>query len=308
MKNEYKKIFDSVKPDEELLDKVLNKTDKKPFVPNKKIIAAALAFIFIIAGGGYGISNYGQRNSNDEIIIQKENESHIGGVLVAYASTNEIVDINEINISEMPAFYNITVIDYNSPKSVQEEKLKRYNSFYSEISDEIEREAEDGKGIFVRQGSSGGDDFNIKYCSVGSFILDINDYSNVENITVSNSSKYGEVVLSFQPDESTGIVFNHSNSVSATGAQLQASKDSGLFTKGIGEYEINTGYDICWQHSHELWNAIDENAGFDLSGIQDSIEFTVNFKDGTAAKSIIKLSFDKNGNMFLENGGYELIK
>lgn len=58
MKKEYKELFDTIKPDGELMYDTFNKADKKKnatgFVP-RRIVAAALVMAVLVVGGGFGI-------------------------------------------------------------------------------------------------------------------------------------------------------------------------------------------------------------------------------------------------------------
>ncbi len=58
MKKEYKELFDTIKPDSELMYDTFNKADEKKnttgFVP-RKVMAAALVMAVLVVGGGFGI-------------------------------------------------------------------------------------------------------------------------------------------------------------------------------------------------------------------------------------------------------------
>lgn len=58
MKKEYKELFDTIKPDSELMYDTFNKADKNKkspaFMP-RKVVAAALVMAVLVVGGGFGI-------------------------------------------------------------------------------------------------------------------------------------------------------------------------------------------------------------------------------------------------------------
>ncbi len=58
MKKEYKELFDTIKPDRELMYDTLNKADenkKSPAFMPRKVVAAALVMAVLVVGGGFGI-------------------------------------------------------------------------------------------------------------------------------------------------------------------------------------------------------------------------------------------------------------
>lgn len=88
MKKEYNELFETIVPDEKLINKVLDKVDSKrkiPFSP-KKFIAVAVALVLVIAGG-FGIYRTSLVDAdNDEGTTQQPKLSF---PIIAYAKENE---------------------------------------------------------------------------------------------------------------------------------------------------------------------------------------------------------------------------
>lgn len=97
MKKEYKELFSTVVPSEEIKDKVLNRAvgKKKPVFSAKKIVAAVAAFA-VIAGGSFGIYRiYSARSAGSEYSQHFSAPSDFS--IVAYAQNNreEVVTIQD---------------------------------------------------------------------------------------------------------------------------------------------------------------------------------------------------------------------
>jgi len=300
MKKEYKQIYNEIKPSDELLDKVLDTADRK--MPNhlpRKIIAGALCFALLVLGSGAGL-NYLSENSSSNRISQ-------GGILVAYAGTDKAVRLDDIKLSEMPVLYHITIVNKNASEEEIHGKYAEFGKIKNEIYNKTEKIGKTGKGISGGSGQTGGANSVFLYCDAGRFMLDLDDYSDVEALTVSNESIYGSVLMEVGSldDYDYMDTFREAHSVTVTGEELQASKDLGWYSSGLGKYEINKGYTINWTHSMELEAAAEENPEFDLTQIKDRMVFEVLYKDGDVTKAAVDISFDKNGNMMLQDGGVE---
>lgn len=113
MKKEYKELFDTIKPDSELMYDTLNKADEKKnttgFVP-RRIAAAALVMAVLVVGGGFGIHQL----TAPKMIEPGENTT--GTVddlpssdfftITAFASDDENAEIKTLSPDD------ITLIDY----------------------------------------------------------------------------------------------------------------------------------------------------------------------------------------------------
>lgn len=318
MKKEFREVYENIKPDEELLMRALDLTDKK--APKQKHIArrviSCILCLAVFVGAGVGVRGSLLQKSVEKMpeteFEVKESRIAKGGVLVAYAQTNDVVRLNDnLKLSEMPLFGNITIIDLNAPQSEIDEKNAYFENIKKDIEAEFERLGNEGKGIGLRQGGAPLENVQIRRIFMGEFLLDLpDDYSEIETLKIYNISEYAEVVLSINTDsdDDFSVEHCHSHSVEATGEELEFSKSSGLFEKGIGEYKMNTGYEITWNISYEFSQAVEANPQFDISTLKDKITFEVVYKNGDVSKAAADISFDKNGNMTVQNGGYDYIQ
>lgn len=318
MKKEFREVYENIKPDEELLMRALYLTDKK--APKSKHIArrviSCLLCLAVFVGAGIGVRGSLLQKSVEKIpeteFEVKESRIAKGGVLVAYAQTNDVVRLNDdLKLSEMPLFGNITIIDLNASQSEIDEKNAYFENIKKDIEAEFERLGNEGKGIGLRQGGAPLENVQIRRIFMGEFLLDLpDDYSEIEKLKIYNTSEYADVVLSINTDseDDFSVEHRHSHSVEATGEELEFSKDSGLFESGLGEYKMNSGYHITWNTSYEFSQAVEANPQFDISTLKDKITFEVVYKNGDVSKAAADISFDKNGNMTVQNGGYDYIQ
>lgn len=322
MKKEFKAVYESIRPDEELLMSALDLTDKKAPKSKhivKRVISCVLC-LAVFAGAGIGLKDNFIKHESDTVPSQlvsqpmKSSSGSLigkGSVMVAYAQTNDVVRLDDdLKLSEMPLFGNITIIDLNAPKSEIDEKNAYLENIKKDIEAEFERMGNEGKGIELRQGCVPLENVRIRRIFMGEFLLDLpDDYSEIEKLKIYNTSEYADVVLSINTDtgDDFSVKHRHSNYVEATGQELKFSKDSGLFEKGLGEYEMNPGYQITWNTSYEFSQAVEANPEFDITAFKDEITFEVVYKNGDVSKAKANISFDENGNMAVANGGFDYI-
>lgn len=314
MKNEYKRIFDTKSPDNKTIEKIFEKTENSnSFGTAKRILCAALCFAVFATVGLFGYTSQSGNNITSKTNNQTEagastaHQSYKGGgVLVAYADTGKKVPVSKLNISSQPSFFVLNVTDVTG---WSEEKIE---STLDELKKENETMAYSGEydnGLHIRSGYFEAESSNEKPYILtrrysGNFALDIDDFSAVKSIEVTNRSDYGEVTLKYDNGESsadnTEIQFIHADAdtnhrLTISGAKLEESLKAGL---------IENGYTIYWDIDHYLYEALAKNPNMDLSKITDKIDFTVNYKNGTSAKSTVNITFDRNGNMTVSDGGY----
>lgn len=318
MKKEFREVYENIKPDEELLMCALDFTDKKAPKPKhiaRRVMSCILCLaVFVCAGIGVRgslIQKSVDISPSTEFEV-KESRIAKGGVLVAYAQTNDVVRLNDnLKLSEMPLFGNITIVDLNAPQSEIDEKNQYYNSVKEKMETELEKLGNEGKSIGLRGHCQPLENAKIHLLFLGEFLLDLpDDYSEIEKLKIYNTSEYADVVLSINTDsdDDFSVEHRHSHSVEVTGEELEFSKSSGLFEQGLGEYKMNPGYQITWNTSYEFSQAVEANPQFDISTLKDKITFEVVYKNGDVSKAAADISFDKNGNMTVQNGGYDYIQ
>ncbi|MDE5605203.1 MAG: hypothetical protein K2I73_06435 [Eubacterium sp.] len=321
--NKYKETFKTVVPSEEAVERIYEMTtDKKKFSYKKairRVAAAAMAFILVI-GGGFGIDLIAKTNHADNTL----------GIYIAYGSEKELVQLDSKSAPRM--FYRLYTHKYKN--GYNEKEHKEFRAQYEEeiqqqlsITRKFDQPVASSYGPITNEnGEIIGEQYSV---NCGSFVLDIDDYSKVDKITIEDSSKYGKIIADlitkkpkdFDEDNSVfmepddigfGNMVSQSEAtdkpdclyedrfndkVVITGDELRFSRDSGLCTLGVGENEINTGYDIYWNDVF-AWRYYD-NIDFNIKKVKGSIVFTVDYIDGTSDQSTVNYHFDKDGYMIL---------
>ena len=133
---------------------------------------------------------------------------------------------------------------------------------------------------------------------------DINDYSNVEEITVSceNGNLHLEYISSQTNGEetienvATGRVSdtNGKNSLSISGADIVYSQNSPYKEKYVGN---EAGYWFEWNPHYDVVQELFYNDNYDFTQINDIVTFTITYKDGSIKTSTLSFHYDSNGYM-----------
>ncbi|MDE5996433.1 MAG: hypothetical protein K2G56_05890 [Eubacterium sp.] len=321
--NKYKETFNAVTPSEEAIERIYEiTTDKKKFSYKKlirRVAATAMAFALII-GGGLGIDYIAENNHTDNTL----------GIYIAYGSENELVQLDNKTVPRL--FYRLYTYHYK--KGYDKEKHKELVDQYrkemeqqSLTTREFEQNTSGSWGFITDEENEViGEQYSV---NGGCFILNIDDYSKVDKITIEDPSEYGKVVAdlitkrpkdfdennSFITESDDAYAFNfvsqsesmddpnliyesrYNDKIVITGDELRFSRDSGLCTLGVGENKINTGYQIYWNDAFN-WRYY-EDINFNIKKVKGSIIFTVDYTDGTTEQSTVNYHFDKDGYMIL---------
>ncbi|MDE6766958.1 MAG: hypothetical protein K2J35_02030, partial [Eubacterium sp.] len=194
-KEYYKETFSAFTPSDTAVEKVLERTtDKQKKTSNltfRRIAAAALAFVLII-GGGFGVNS---AVSKRNVVSDKL------GVMVAMAGEKELLAAGKAN--EQDVFYGIYVADLNDKQACEDAK-NRWNSDKNKQRDIAEKLGSNHITAGLRSGN--GEAYNQKLekytatmytLSAGNFVLSLSDYTNVKDITIENTSEYGNVYVEY---------------------------------------------------------------------------------------------------------------
>lgn len=270
--------------------------DKKKKASNRtfrRIAAATLAFVLII-GGGFGVNSaVSRRNAVSDKL----------GVMIAMAGEKELLAAGSIN--EQKLFYRIYVADMDDKEQWNRIKTEWGN----EKAEQLEQAADLGeKNITAGVGSGSSGCYSSKQeretamlytLRAGEFVLTLNDYSNVQSMTIGNSSEYGNVSLELAVEDENLFDVRDGHCVMATGEEIRYSIEQGLYETNTKNGTVNKGYSVYWEESDYLYHTIGNNVAFDLSQIKDTIIFTVNYEDGTSEQASVSLAFDSDGYMHI---------
>lgn len=158
------------------------------------------------------------------------------------------------------------------------------------------------------------------YCGAFDFDLSEDDYAKVKEIRVTNSNKkYGEMEIVAEDslfdenlkridgktladaDELENIYIKNRNTKYASLSGDRFRRCMELEKTGDASFRIN------WKMSNEFYELFDENPDVDLTKIKDTLTFEVVFNDDSVSKSVVDISFDKNGNMKTKPASFQYI-
>lgn len=156
------------------------------------------------------------------------------------------------------------------------------------------------------------------YCGAFDFDLSEDDYANVKEIRVTNSNqKYGEMEIvaedllfdknlkrkcgNVQADEAENTYIKNRNTKYASLSGDRFRRCMELEKNHDARFRIN------WKMSDAFYELFDENPDIDLTKIKDTLTFEVVFNDDSVSKSVVDISFDKNGNMKAKPASFQYI-
>lgn len=308
----YKDVMSGVHHSDDAVERIFDMTVDKKKANNKplfkRLACAALAFAVLAVGGGFGANAILQDNKANQPLT----------VMVAYASDNGKLSFGSKH--DQPLFYGLYLAPYDDPKACEEAKA-RFGADKTKVLNQLDNKAEGSSGSY---GSGGLQCYNIEqeketaYCYTlegGSFELDLEDYTDVKSFKVNNESDYGLLHFEYADPQWHGVVYYDDSEITKehieyleehpsedheftlTGDEIRFSQETEGYKVGLGKYVSNKGYFLTWLPSEELGYAIGENPHFDLSQIQDTITFTLEYNNATVKTASLNLYFDSDGYM-----------
>lgn len=287
---------------ERIFDMTVDKKAKKGLT-FKKLASVALAFALLIAG--VGVNHF--INEKDEVTnpsVVQSNKNPLS-VMVAYAGEyKQVSDIKADSMNEQNIFYSIHYADITDEKAIaQAEKL--YELDRSNLEKDMDALSSEGHSAVLQSGKSTIDSIKgeatVKvYVLFGGIIaLNTDNYSDFKKMTISNISKYGELCFNYVTKAKSNGMQQIGNKISISGNELRESQESSVFECGTSP-AVNKGYELFWNITDDVYQAIGNDPKFDLSQIKDTITFTVEYNDGTVQTASLNLYFDSDGYMHFE--------
>ena len=126
-------------------------------------------------------------------------------------------------------------------------------------------------------------------CSVNEFRLDLENGENIEYVNVSNTSEYGQMVYSTH--KPTFNAPEHGSDITVSGEDFDCETDG-----------------FYWEHTEEMEKVLGEDINTSFSAFDDTVTFTVEYKDGTRAVGVVELRFDSTGSASAVCKNYEYQK
>lgn len=325
-KDNYKETFSAFEPSEKAVERAFEiTTDKRKFSKNvifRRTAAAMLAFVLVI-GGGFGLNFAVDRKTPTYETL---------GVMVAMAGETDLLEAGKAN--EQDVFYGIYVADLEDEEAMKAavSRWQADKTRQEQLGQEMEKKF--GKKRITRSySSSSGACYSERLqketaafytMSAGLFLLNLFDYTNVKDITIENTSRYGTISVYYWDDDydlsemdmdiyyevfgkdSIGYSTSKDYTFGETEDKIVLTKDTLLsgVERGAGDLwtvdgVVKPGYSFDWNPSGYLQNCIGEDVNFDLSQIKDTILFTVNYDDGTSEQASVSIAFDSDGYMHI---------
>lgn len=338
----YKDIMSNVQPSEKSVERIFDMTlDKKA---NKgltfKRLASVTLALAILVGGGFGINSLSKKNEKQYVSSAGYS---IGGIMTVEAK-NELKGGTNAD-GRYDWGYRIYTKDITglSKEEIETEKENLAKLYICSGDKEILEKEEHDFDEFTLNGVIK-DNIKINGNMMYAFergateqcltICGIDDPSTVKKISVSNTSKYGQLIINaddlYYKENSNGeyifdgtdvntdltCIEGHNKSISGDRYEKcriienpsikKFSKES--FNKNSAAYgiELSTGkvFYFYYDFTDEFFNLLGENPTYDLTDYKDEITIKVEFKDGKVSKNIIDVSMGKNGKTYCKLNSY----
>lgn len=312
--NEIKDSINNIKPDPymktRLSAKVVSYKTKRN--KNKKLftVISVLCAAFIIFGTGFGLSNGSITNNHNVIGSTESSEKDLntnGGVMIAYAGMKDAkLSENAEEFTEYPMMYKIGSVDIRGMSEQEIEiRIKEIRENFSKTEKQIDNEK---ITICMKASIERLDNVIVYQFTNGVFNIDIDNPDEVKRINVKHSGKYGysDIYTKYIKDKNGKYTDPKSMDNYIIGADI--SLDGDIYAENIKKQkkENTSGYfQINWKMSDVLYKKINNNPDMDFSAVYDVMTFTVEFKNGDVAESIVDINFDSDGNMFAKCRSYD---
>lgn len=291
-KDDFKKSIDNINPDAYMGNRLKAKitTNTVPVKRNRyvtlSIVSFCLAFAIIFGLGFISQTQTPapQQNTTENTIPQ--NKTVNAFIMVASAANsestetaiqNKTLELNE----EYPYEVYLKVRDVRGLSDLETSKIE------NELDDVFNKYCAEKKFDTGKAELCVSENIIMTVCTFNEFKLDLENTENIKSINVKNTSKYGQMVYdtnkpTFNAPEHGNFInigWEHGNNLSANGEDFDFEKSS-----------------FYWIHTEEMEKAFEENINTPFSTFNDTITFTVEYKDGSKAIGVVDLVFDDNGN------------
>ncbi len=294
-KDDFKKSIDNINPDAYMGNRLKAEitTVNIPVKRNRQITLGISAFCLafaIIFGAGFLVPSKTpapQQNTTGNKVTQNKNISPF--IMIASAANAEDTENTEtatINKTlELNEEYPYEV--YLEVRNVRGLSDAEISKIENELDDVFNKYCAQKKFDTGRAELCVKDNIVMTICAFNEFKLDLKDTENIKSINVKNTSKYGQMVYNtnkptFNAPEHGNFInigWEHGNNLSANGEDFDFEKSS-----------------FYWSHTEEMEKAFDENINTPFSTFNDTITFTVEYKDGSKVIGVVELVFDEDGN------------
>lgn len=281
-KDDFKKSIDNINPDPYMGNRLKAKiaTDNSPVKSRKPlaltITAFCLAFAIVFGVGFLSPTQTPVPQQNTTENTGPSNRTVSSFIMVASAANtektealtpNKTLEINE----EYPYEVYLKVTDI---RGFSDDKISETVTQMSEAFNQYYANKDFFTGSAVISATQ---NIVLAQCTLNSFKLNLKNTETIKAISVTNTSKYGQMV--YNANKPNFDVPQHGND----------------FTITAEEYNFEGG-SFYWDFTEELKKAFDENINTPFSTFNDTITFTVEYNDGSKAIGVVDLVFDDDGN------------
>ena len=281
-KDDFKKSIDNINPDTHMGNRLKAKitANTVPVKRNRQVTLSIVSFCLafaIIFGVGFLIPSKTpapQQNSTENTVPQ--NKTVNAFIMVAGAANSESTETATVNKTlELNEEYPYEV--YLKVRDIRNLSDDEISKIQNELDDVFNKYCAEKNFDVGRAVLCGSENIVMTICAFNEFKLDLEDTENIKSINVKNTSKYGQMV--YDTNKPTYNAPEHGNDFTVDGKDFDFEKSS-----------------FYWSHTEELEKAFEENINTPYSTFNDTITFTVEYKDGSKAIGVVELVFDDSGN------------
>ncbi len=281
-KEDFKKSIDNINPDAYMGNRLKAKITANN-VPVKRyrqvtlsIVSFCLAFAIIFGVGflAYNKNNAPRPDTAENEVLQNKKISPF--IMIASAANTEKTETETVNKTlelneEYPYEVYLKVRDIGN---LSDEKISKIQNELDDVFNKYcaEKNFDVGRAVLC-----GSENIIMLVCTFNEFKLDLKDTQNIKSINVKNTSKYGRMV--YDNNKPDFDMPEHGND----------------FTVNAEDFNFEGGC-FYWDRTEEMEKAFAENINTPYSTFNDTITFTVEYKDGSKAIGVVDLVFDDSGN------------
>lgn len=290
--DEFKNSIDCITPDAHFQTRLKAKVEsnQRKIKKSKKPVILGLVSVMVLAVVVTGLGANDLIGTN-KIITQSSNvesdemKTACKTVMLVYAKDGKTSEKPLQLDVETPLDYTIKAVDIRNKSDEEIEQLReQLNESNSQIS-------ADGVLSF-RHSTERLDNVLVQQKSFNSFSLNIKNPENVEQIILQTNTKYWLLCYTdFRDNVDLQDKFPRGQKLTLDGK---------TFTE-ILKASSEKGYDNFYvelNHSDSLCSAINDNPDIDYKAFNDTLKFTVSYKDGSLEQSIINISLDDSGKLY----------
>lgn len=303
-KDDFKKSIDNINPDAYMGNRLKAKitTNTVPVKRNIQVTLSITAFCLafaIIFGVGF-ISQpqtpAPQQNTTENTIPQ--NKTVNAFIMVASAANSESTETATVNKTlelneEYPYEVYLKVRDVRGLSDLETSKIE------NELDDVFNKYCAEKKFDTGKAELCVSENIIMTVCTFNEFKLDLEDTENVKSINVKNTSKYGQMAY-YANRHFEEVVTNEGNKINLNW------KGGNDVTIDGSSFDFEEG-SFYWDHTDEMEKVFGENINTPFSTFNDTITFTVEYKDGSKAIGVVDLVFDDDGNATATCKNYDYV-